>query len=209
MFPVTLNLQGRRCLLVGAGQVGKRRLTHLLASGAFVRVVCLERSDQPLPEQVEWRVEAYRPEHLDAMALALAAAPPAVNQAVVRDARARGIWVNAADAPEASDFLIPAVLQRGSLQVAISTGGMAPALAGVLRRQLETVLPLALADWVALLGELRARVHASTLTADQQRGLLTRWSEWHWLDAFEQQGSEAVRNTFLAELAALEAGLHQ
>src|ERR1051325_8464355 len=97
MFPLFVNLQGRLCLVVGGGEVGRRKRLALLEAGARVRWVCPQadplESPSPRLEQV---IEPYHPKHLDGVSLVIAAATPEVNRQVVADARARGLWVNSA-----------------------------------------------------------------------------------------------------------------
>jgi len=133
MYPVFLDLKDRLVVVVGAGPVGGRKVAGLLAAGAKVRVVCLERA--PIPG-VEWLSEPYRADHLDGACLVFAAANPQVNAQVVADARARGIWVCDAAAGSQGDFHTPAVYRRGPLVVAVGTTGLAPSIAAALRDHL-------------------------------------------------------------------------
>src|SRR4051794_13281210 len=122
MFPVFLELTERLVVVIGGGPVGRRKATALLDAGARVRLVCLEAASE-IHSHLEWRAEPYRAEHLDGATLVFAAAVADVNRRVVADARARGLWVNCADEPDDGDFIVPAVVRRGQLLVAIGTGG--------------------------------------------------------------------------------------
>src|SRR5438105_5963542 len=137
MYPVLLQLTGRLAVVIGGGTVGRRKTAGLLAAGARVRIVALNSRpadwDEPL---VEWRQEPYRSSHLQGAALVFAAAVDDVNRQVTADARQAGIWVNVADDPDGSDFLVPAVLRRGDFVVAVGTGGAAPVLARAARDRL-------------------------------------------------------------------------
>jgi siroheme synthase-like protein len=133
MYPVFLDLKDRLVVVVGAGPVGGRKVAGLLAAGARVKVVCLERA--PIPG-VEWVTEPYRADHLDGACLVFAAVNREINAQIVADARARGVWVcDAADGAN-GDFHTPAIHRRGPLIVAVSTSGRAPAVAAALRDHL-------------------------------------------------------------------------
>jgi precorrin-2 dehydrogenase / sirohydrochlorin ferrochelatase len=138
-------------------------------------------------------MEAYRPEHLDGAALVFAAGPPDLNQHVVGDARARGIWVNAASEPKQGDFFLPASVRRGSLVLAVSTGGAAPFLARMVRAQLDTQYDEAYEDWVSLLAEMRPFVRERIADLDQRRALLTSLCQSHWLDRIRHDKLDTVR----------------
>lgn len=132
-YPVNLRLEGRICLVVGGGIVGRRKIRGLLAAGARVRLVD-PAPPGDLPPQVEVLARAYRREDLQGVCLAFAAAgEPSVNARVTADAQDAGILVNVADAPDKCSFTVPAVLRRAELTMAFSTGGASPALAALAR----------------------------------------------------------------------------
>ena len=137
-YPVVFNLQDKRVTVVGAGPVGRRKVDGLLKAGARVRLVSLERPDVTWLGQVEHCQRPFREADLDGAVLAFAATnDPRVDQAVLDAARHRGIPANLAATPERGDFLLPAVLQQGDLQIGVATGGQAPALAKLVRDQLH------------------------------------------------------------------------
>ena len=161
LYPVALVVAGRRCLVVGGGAVARRKVEGLLACGAQVTVVAPEVDPElaALPVTVERR--QYRREDLDGVRLAFAATDdPAVNRAVYDDGEAAGVWVNAADQPDACTFVLPAVLRHDPVVVAVSTGGRSPALARELRDRVATVVGPDDAALARRLGELRDRLHA-------------------------------------------------
>jgi precorrin-2 dehydrogenase / sirohydrochlorin ferrochelatase len=190
-FPVVLNLSGKLVVIVGGGAVGLRKLSAVVGSGTAVRLID-PRPLPNLPPEVAHLAEAYRAEHLEGAALAFACATPEVNAQVVADCRARGVWVNAATSPEAGDFQLPAVVRRGELTIAVSTGGASPALARRMREKLEAEFDAAFAEWVRVLAEVRRAVLATVTDELRRRELLESFAEWHWLARVRAEGADAV-----------------
>jgi precorrin-2 dehydrogenase/sirohydrochlorin ferrochelatase len=172
-YPVALDLRGRACLVVGGGSVAEGKVDGLLAAGARVTVVSPSLSPRlaswAAADRIAYRAREYRAEDLDGQRLAFAATDRReITEAVAGDARRRGLWVNAADDPMYCDFLLPSVLRRGRLVVAVSTGGASPALAGRVRRDLEDKLAPEYAELVELAAEVRAELKASPRRPDGQ-----------------------------------------
>lgn len=203
MYPLFLRMDGRLALVVGGGSIGWRKAASLLHAGARVRLVCLEPRPAATPD-LDWLSEPYHIGHLDGATLAFAAATPEVNRAVVADARTRGIWVNSATEPASSDFFTPATVQRGGLTVAVSSGGLAPALTRALRQRLETHFGEAYALWVGLLAELRPLLRARVGDANQRRLLWEQLCAETWLDRLRTEDVETVRQAMRE--AVLAAG---
>jgi precorrin-2 dehydrogenase len=169
-YPVTLDLTGRRCVVIGGGAVAERKVDGLIEAGAVVTIVSPALTPRLLRlaalRHIVHTPRRYRAGDLAGFVLAFAATGAVdVNAAVAREGRRRGIWVNAADDPAHCDFILPSVLRRGELTVAVATGGTAPALARAVREQIERHLG---DDVAALAGiaadvrrELRARGHAA------------------------------------------------
>jgi len=177
LFPLFLKLEGRECLVVGAGSVAEGKIRSLLASGAKVRVVALEAKDAvrqwAQAGEVAWEARAFQASDLDGVVLAIAAtSSPSVNAAVFVEARKRNVLCNAVDDPENCDFYYGAVVRRGDLQIAISTAGHSPALAQRLRQELEEQFTAEYSDWVKALGEARQQLFALDMDPEQRRRLL-------------------------------------
>lgn len=201
MFPIFLNLKGPCCLVVGSGAVGRRKATALLHADADVRLVSLEpRAPLDTARQPEWLQGNYREEHLEGVVLAFAAATPAVNDRVVADSRARGIWVNVADDPDKGDFYLPATLRRGGLAIAVSTGGAAPGLAAAIRDRLEWEFDDAFGQWIALLAEFRPIILERVTDPQRKHDLFAHLMEWSWLERLRMEGVTAVREAMLKHL---------
>jgi precorrin-2 dehydrogenase/sirohydrochlorin ferrochelatase len=196
LFPMFVKLGGKRCLVVGAGRVGEGKIRSLLDTGAETHVVALHATDAVK----EWsragaitlELRPFVPGDLDGTALAIVATSSReLNQAAYAEAQRRGVPCNVVDVPEYCDFYYPAVVQRGDLQIAVSTNGQSPSLAQRLRQQLEQQFPPAYASWVAELGETRRRVLASDLDAQDKRELLHSLAS---PEAFEAMMSAAAKN---------------
>ena len=133
MFPINLRLEGRKTLLVGAGKVGRRKLDKLIKAGAWVLVAEPEPDESLRALAAKGLIElaaGFEESLIEGRSLVFAASSDHdLNRAVARAAAMRGVWVNVADAPEMSDFLLPAVVEDGDFQLSISTGGASPALA--------------------------------------------------------------------------------
>ncbi len=155
------DLNGRVCLVVGGGRIAEGRTRLLATHGAVLRLVTPELSDG-LAEMVaqgqvaDFHQRAYEPDDLAGVFLALAATNRRnVNQEIAENARERGILCNVADDPRASDVHIPALVRRGDLTLAISTGGASPAVTASVRRRLEDLFGPEWGALLALLGDLR------------------------------------------------------
>src|ERR1700694_3315873 len=141
LFPMFLKLEGRSCLVVGAGTVGEPKINSLLASAACVRVLAPRATaavaDWARAGAITWEARHFKTSDLDGVFLVIAATSSReVNGTIFREARRRSILCNVVDEPEHCDFYYPAVVRRGQLQLAISTNGYRAALARIIRREL-------------------------------------------------------------------------
>lgn len=165
LFPVFLDLRDRLVLVIGGGAVARRKAQALLAAGARVRVGAPTLEPELAALAAQQRIEHlsghFVPDWLDGIRLVIAATDDAaVNRAAAAAADVRGIWINVVDDAQASSFQVPARVERGPLQVAISSGGTAPMLARHLRERLETLLDDSLGALATLLARHRARIRA-------------------------------------------------
>jgi precorrin-2 dehydrogenase/sirohydrochlorin ferrochelatase len=206
MIPIVLNLSGRLCVVVGGGAVGQRKVQAILAAGGRVRLVCREPRDPRLSHpRLEWITADYQPEQLEGANLVFAAATGEVNRQVVVDAHARGLLVNCADEPDEGDFILPAVLRRGELTIAVSTGGASPMLAQVIRDRLEGEFDANFALWTRLLAEFRPQILQRVTDRERRQQLLARLCRLEWLERLRRDGGDAVRAAMQAEVDALVA----
>ncbi len=179
LFPLFLKLEGRVCLVVGSNPEIEGKIPGLLASGAKVRVVSPNVTDTIRAfvddGKLTWNQRPFRPADLDGVTLVVALdEDDSVNENVFREANARGVLCNAVDQPERCHFYYPAVVRRGQLQIAISTGGLSPALAGSIRRELDEQFDAGYADWIEALGRARERVLRKHPRSTRRTRLLQR-----------------------------------
>ena len=177
LFPLFLKLKGRKCLVVGAGEIAESKIASLLDAEAGVQVVAPRATAKiqgwTRKGQIRWRKREFQDADLANCFLVVAATSSSkLHKRILRLAKRLGVLCNVVDVPELCDFYYPAVVRRGSLQVAISTGGESPALAQRLRKELESQFGPEYADWVAELGKVRKRIrNGSKQAADQKKQL--------------------------------------
>lgn len=176
LFPLFLKLSSRPVLLVGGGPVATSKALTLAEAGARVTVVSPELTPAlaALATARGWsvRARAFSPADLDGMWLTVAAAPPAVNAAVAAAADAARIFVVAVDDPPSASAYGAGIVRRAGVTIAVSTGGQAPALAGLLREGLDALLPEELEIWLAEAGRLRPLWRAAGVPMAERRPLL-------------------------------------
>ena len=172
LFPLFLKLAGRRVALVGAGAVATEKLRHLLDARAEVTVIAPRIAPAIAAAPVTIVQRDFQPADLDDVWLVIAAATPPVNREVADAAEARHIFVNAVDDPTAASAYAAAVLRRDELTLAISTGGSAPALAGLFREALDAVVPRDISTWFATARRARADWLARRVPMSERRPLL-------------------------------------
>lgn len=154
LYPVFLDLNGKRGVVVGGGNVAARKAAGLHRAGGVVVAVAPEVTPELSQLADEVVLRPYRAGDLEGAAIAFAATSErVVNAAVAREAKELGILVNVADEPGEGDFIVPSVLRRGAMQVAVSTGGASPALARAIRQELEGIFG---PEWADLIQELDA-----------------------------------------------------
>jgi uroporphyrin-III C-methyltransferase/precorrin-2 dehydrogenase/sirohydrochlorin ferrochelatase len=162
-FPIFLSLRGRRAVVVGGTEAAARKTELLLAAGADVRLFatdpCGELRHWIEDRRIAWTRTAFDEASLDGVALVIAAAADDdVNARASRAAQARGLPVNVVDRPALSSFIMPAIVDRDPVTIAISTGGAAPSLARLIRARIEQTIPPAIGRLAELAREARTQV---------------------------------------------------
>jgi precorrin-2 dehydrogenase/sirohydrochlorin ferrochelatase len=197
LFPMFLKLTARPCLVVGAGNIAKLKIASLLEADARVRVVAPEATEQVLSwaqsKKIDWHQRKFQRNDLEGMFLVVAATSSReLHEQIFEEAARLGVLCNIVDVPDLCDFYYPAVVQRGALQIAISTAGLSPALAQRLRKELEEQFEPEYEEWLEHLGAAREKLFAETLDPEKRKQLLHGHASKEALNAFlkERAGSK-------------------
>jgi uroporphyrin-III C-methyltransferase/precorrin-2 dehydrogenase/sirohydrochlorin ferrochelatase len=172
LYPVFLKVAGRRVLVVGGGPVAASKLAALVAAGAIVRVVAPAVVPEIAAHGVAIERREFAVSDLDDAWFVVAAATPDVNRQVADAAESRRVFVNAVDDLASASAYLGGIVRKAGVTVAISTDGRAPALAGLLREGLETLLPDDLANWQQAADEARREWKAAGVPMEERRPLL-------------------------------------
>ena len=206
-LPLHIDLRGQDCLVVGGGALALRKIELLLKASAAVTVVakacCDEVHGLAASGSVQLTQRGYRSADSDGRRLVVAATDDAVvNAQIYADCRARATWVNTVDAPELCSAIFPAIVDRGSVQVSVSTGGRSPTLARIVRGWIEARLPPrlgALADFAA---ERRERVAAAVPDLGRRRAFWERIINGPPAERLAAGDSAGAKGAFEEALAA-------
>ena len=191
LYPMMVDLTGKRCLVVGGGSVAERKATLLAECGADIEVVSPATTARlaalAASGAVRVRRRPVRPSDLTgAFLVVMATDDPQVNREMAERVRGAGGLVNVADDPEACSFLVPSVLRRGDLTIAISTGGGSPALAKKLRQRLEQTIGPEYEAYLTALRLLRERARRAIADPRARQAVFRRAVE---SDLFERAAS--------------------
>lgn len=162
-LPIFMNIKNQHCLVVGGGQIASRKIFMLQRAGGKVTIVAPELCDELSARldsgELDYRPERFNERHVDNQVVIIAATnDESVNKQVSDIAKSHGIPVNVVDAPELCTFIVPSIIDRDPVQIAISTGGASPVLARLLRAKLETFIPSAYGRLAKLVEKYREKV---------------------------------------------------
>jgi siroheme synthase-like protein len=174
ILPIALKVKGKKCVVVGGGEVAAQKVKQLTECGASVIVVspdlCPELEKLAEEGRIQWTPKRYEPSVLDGAFLTFACTDDQkVNRQVFADCDARGILCNVVDVPELCHFYMPSILRRGDLVIAVSTSGNSPAFARKVRLFLESLIGDDFGLLVELLGELKDEMRSRLKTIEQRR----------------------------------------
>jgi len=169
-YPLFLEMNRRRCLVLGGGAVAERKIASLLEAGAEVTVISPDVTEAiarwSKNHSIQFHARDYQYGDINGHELVFIATDDgAVNAQAHQDGKKQGVWINAADDPEHCDFILPSVLRRGDLTVAISSGGNSPALARTIREELESYFTQEYEQLAGLAAEARMELRKRSLSA--------------------------------------------
>ena len=169
-FPIVVEMTGRRCLVIGGGAVAERKIAGLLEVGAEVTVISPKVTEAishwSKNNSIQLTARCYQNGDLSGHELVFVATDDAdVNDRVYQEGKSCGAWVNAADDPARCDFILPAVIRRGDLTVAVSTGGASPAATRAIREELDDYFTDDYVQLVQVAAEVRMALKEKSLNA--------------------------------------------
>jgi precorrin-2 dehydrogenase / sirohydrochlorin ferrochelatase len=162
-YPLNLDINNRDCLVIGGGQVGTRKVNGLLKCGAMVSVICPDASEKIIAlatqKKITWHKRRYQSSDMQNRFLVIGATNnELLNREIHADAQTQKVLCNIADRPEICNFILPAVVQRGNLVIAVSTNGKSPALAKKLRKELQQTYGEEYEPFLELMGAIRKKL---------------------------------------------------
>lgn len=200
-YPIFVKLQGRKCLVIGGGQVGFRKAETLLQYGAQVDVIACEITEEmrALADhgRINLSVRAYEDGDEEGHSIVFAATgDSSVNRRIAENCHAKGIWLNAVDDPEHCDFYVPAQLRRGDVTVAVSTFGKSPVLAAQIKEKIAEVITGEYGVLADLLGEIREEVNGSGKSTEEKKAFYQDLMAKDPLTMIRSKETQQVREMF-------------
>lgn len=198
LFPVFLKIEGRPCLVVGAGTIGEEKIQGLLHAEAEICVVAPQATARvqawAREGKLRWERRKFRPSDLKGTFMVVAAtSSPALHEKIYKAARRKSVLCNVVDDPEHCDFYYGSVIRRGALQIAISSAGQSPALAQRIRKELEQQFGVEYEGWLKELGEARERLFSRPVDGARRKALLHRLASKAALEEFRRRQKRRSR----------------
>jgi len=203
-YPVNLDIRNRKCLVVGGGTVGTRKVMTLLNCGAKVTVVSSDVAEklQELSDGdiIKLEKRPFQISDLDKMFLVMGATDnQEINREIHSEAERLGVLCNIADRPEVCNFILPAIVNRGDLIIAISTSGKSPAFAKKIRKDLAKVFGTEYAEFLKLMGEIRNKLLSEDHEPEAHKHLFEKLIKRDLIKMIKDRNIAAV-NSLLFEI---------
>ena len=196
-YPILVNLRGQKAVVVGGGKVAERKIQTLLQYAAVVHVVSRDLTGTLQQYVEEGRItyigDAFQETQLDGAFMVIAATDdPELNRRVSLAAKRQNLLINAVDQPEDCNFIVPSILQRGDLIIAVSTSGKSPALARKIRQELEATFGDEYQSLLVMMGRLRKDVLSLSLSSEENKALFLKLADSGLLTALEKKDWDEV-----------------
>ena len=203
-YPVSLDIQNRKCLVVGGGSVGSRKVMTLLECGGIVTVVSLDVAKDLLElaekKIIELKKRHYESSDIDGMFLVIGATDnEELNWQINKDAERQNKLCNIADRPEACNFILPSIVNRGNLVITISTSGKSPAFAKKMRQDLEKQFGEEYDEFLQLMGAIRKKALSEKHEPEAHKHLFEKLINRGLIDMIRNHDEERI-NSLLLEI---------
>ena len=203
-YPVSLDIQNRKCLVVGGGPVGTRKVMTLLECGAVVTVVSSDVAEELLElaekKTIELKRRPYESSDIDGMFLVIGATDnEELNRQINKDAEHQNKLCNIADRPEVCNFILPSLVNRGNLVIAISTSGKSPAFARKMRQDLEKEFGEEYDEFLELMGAIRKKALSEKHEPEAHKQLFEQLINRGLVDMVRNHDEERI-NSLLLEI---------
>jgi precorrin-2 dehydrogenase len=203
-YPVNLDIQNRKCLVVGGGSVGTRKVMTLVECGAVVTVVSSDVAEELLElakkKMIELKKRPYESSDIDGMFLVIGATDnEELNRQINKDAEHQNKLCNIADRPEACNFILPSIVNRGNLVIAISTSGKSPAFAKKMRQDLEKEFGEEYDKFLQLMGAIRKKALSEKHEPEAHKHLFEQLINRGLVDMVRNNDEERI-NSLLLEI---------
>lgn len=196
-YPIFLNLNKQKCLVIGGGKVAERKVNSLLECGAQVKVVSPE-----ITEKLKEMVKSGTIEHIcrkfcssdldDVFLVISATSDEDLNNKIAQECRKRNILVNVVDDPEKCSFIVPSVVRRGDLSIAISTSGKSPALAKKIRQELEAYFGPEYGEFLEIMGEIRKKILTEIPSQEERKKVFNKLIQSDILELLKRGNKQLV-----------------
>lgn len=199
-YPIFLDLNNQKVLVVGGGTVAERKIQNLLRYGCQIYVVSPHLTPHLKKLAAEKKIHHIPHEALgkaldEAFMVIAATDDPEVNSQIASQAKERGLLINAVDQPEDCNFIMPSIVQRGDLQIAISTAGKSPALAKRIRKEMEVTFGPEYASLIELMGLLRTKLLAQGNLSSENRVMFEKLVNSDLLELIKKANVQGVKNS--------------
>jgi precorrin-2 dehydrogenase/sirohydrochlorin ferrochelatase len=196
-YPILVDLQGKDVLVIGGGTVAQRKIETLLEYGAVVKLISRQLTptlNRYLEKgKIKFLDEEFRENYLDGIFMVVASTDDAsLNHRISQEASKKGLLINAVDQPSDCNFIVPAILRRGDLLIAVSTSGKSPALAKKVRVDLEDQFGLEYGTLLVIMGNLRKEILSRGLSQDENSRIFHDIVDSHILEAIRREDWDEV-----------------